>query len=63
MRIEDRDEFIDAVAQAVIDRIEEKNHIHGLVEMVVQRVLQLQKESAEGEGAKSTEATEGTESE
>ena len=46
MRIEDRDDFIDQVAQAVIDRIEERDRISGMVEMVVQRVFQLQREEA-----------------
>ena len=44
MRIEDREEFIDLVAQAVIDRIEERDRISGMVNMVVARVLELQKE-------------------
>ncbi len=44
MRIEDREEFIDQVAQAVIDRIEERDRIAGLVNLVVNRVLELQKE-------------------
>jgi len=46
MRIEDREEFIDLVAQAVIDRIEERDRIAGLVNLVVNRVLELQKEQA-----------------
>jgi|GEM_PF-2648302 hypothetical protein len=46
MPIEDKDDFIDQVAQAVIDRIEERNRVSGLVEMVVQRVFQLQNEEA-----------------
>ena len=47
MRIEDRDEYIDLVAQAVIDRIEERDRIAGLVNLVVARVLDLQKELAQ----------------
>jgi ethanolamine utilization protein EutQ (cupin superfamily) len=46
MRIEDRGEFVDMVAQAVIDRIEESNHVSSLVEQVVQRVIELQKKEA-----------------
>lgn len=46
MRIEDRDDFVDAVAQAVIDRIEERDRIAGMVEMVVRRVIELQKQEA-----------------
>ncbi len=47
MRIEDREEFVDLVAQAVIDRIEERDRIAGLVNLVVARVLELQKEQAQ----------------
>ena len=47
MRIEDRDEFIDLVAQAVIDKIEERDRIEGLVELVVARVLALQELQAQ----------------
>ena len=47
MRIEDRDEFVDIVAQAVIDKIEERNRIEGLVGLVVTRVLALQEEQAQ----------------
>lgn len=46
MRIEDREEYVDLVAQAVIDRIEERDRIAGLVNLVVARVLELQKEQA-----------------
>ena len=49
MRMEDRAEFVDMVAQAVIDRIEERDRIHGMVETVVARVIALQKEAAEME--------------
>lgn len=47
MRIEDREEFVDQVAQAVIDKIEERDRIEGMVSLVVARVLALQKEQAE----------------
>jgi hypothetical protein len=47
MRIEDRDDYIDLVAQAVIDRIEEADRVNGLVNMVVQRVFELQKQKAD----------------
>ena len=46
MRIEDREDYVDQVAQAVIDRIEERDRIAGLVEMVVQRVVELQRQQA-----------------
>jgi hypothetical protein len=66
MKLEDRDDFIDLVAQAVIDRIEERDRISGLVNMVVARVLELQKEeaalketaSAEGEASEGAAASE-----
>ena len=47
MRIEDREEFVDQVAQAVIDKIEERDRIEGMVSLVVARVLALQKEQAQ----------------
>ncbi len=47
MRIEDRDEYVDLVAQAVIDKIEERDRIEGMVSLVVARVLALQKEQKE----------------
>jgi hypothetical protein len=42
MRIEDREEYVDMVAQAVIDKIEERDRIAGLVDLVVRRVMELQ---------------------
>ena len=51
MRIEDREEFIDQVAQAVIDKIEERDRIEGMVSLVVARVLSLQKEQKEAASA------------
>ena len=47
MKFEDRDEYVDRVAQAVIDRIEERDTINNLVNMVVARVIELQNESKE----------------
>ncbi|MBC8138317.1 MAG: hypothetical protein H8F28_20760 [Fibrella sp.] len=61
MRIEDRDDFVDVVAQAVIDKIEERDRITGLVEMVVSRVLAMQKAEAELKEAAEAEAAMGTE--
>lgn len=52
MRIEDRDDYVDVIAQAVIDRIEERDRIAGMVEMVARRVLELQKEQQDEEKAK-----------
>ncbi len=47
MRIEDRDDFVDLVAQAVIDKIEEHERVESLVKLVVTRVLAMQREEAE----------------
>lgn len=47
MRIEDREEFVDQVAQAVIDKIEERDRIESMVNLVVARVLALQTEQKE----------------
>ena len=47
MRIEDREEFVDQVAQAVIDKIEERNRVESLVGLVAARVLALQQEQKE----------------
>ena len=47
MRIEDREEFVDQVAQAVIDKIEERDRIESMVSLVAARVLALQQEQKE----------------
>lgn len=60
MRIDDREDFVDVVAQAVIDKIEERDRINGLVEMVVSRVLAMQKADAELKAAAQAEAVNGT---
>ena len=44
MRIEDREEYVDLVAQAVIDKIEERDRIAGLVDLVVRCVVELQEQ-------------------
>lgn len=56
MRIDNRDDYIDLVAQAVIDRIEEKERVTFLVDAVVNRVLQLQREKADVGTASATES-------
>jgi hypothetical protein len=56
MRIEDREDFVDMVAQAVIDRIEESSKVTSLVDAVVKRVFELQKQ----EEALKTEAENGS---
>jgi hypothetical protein len=55
MRIDNRDDYIDVVAQAVIDRIEERDRVAGLVDMVVRRVLELQVEAAEAKASATSE--------
>ncbi len=47
MRIEDREDFVDLVAQAVIDKIEEHERVESLVSLVVARVLAMQREEAQ----------------
>ena len=47
MRIEDREDYVDMVAQAVIDRIEERDRLAALVEQVAQRVMVLQQAQAD----------------
>jgi len=49
MRTEDREDYVDMVAQAVIDRIEERDRVATLVELVAKRVMELQKAQAEAE--------------
>ena len=44
--MDERGELIDLVAQAVIDKIEERDRISGLANLVVARVLALQAEEA-----------------
>lgn len=44
---EERDELVDLVAQAVIDRIEERDRVNNLADMVVARVFALQREEDE----------------
>jgi hypothetical protein len=46
MRIEDREDFIDLVAQAVIDKIEERDRMSTIAETVVARVLEMQRQEA-----------------
>jgi hypothetical protein len=63
MRIEDRDDYIDLVAQAVIDRIEENDRVNGLVNMVVARVFELQKQKADEAKANAEQSGEAEASE
>ena len=47
MLLEDREDYVDMVAQAVIDKIEERDRLAGLVDQVARRVMDLQKARAE----------------
>lgn len=42
MNLEERFEFVDLVAQAVVDKMEERDRINGMVNMVVARVIEMQ---------------------
>lgn len=44
--LDDRDDLIELVAQAVLDALEEREVAAGMVDSVVQRVLTLQREEA-----------------
>jgi len=47
MRNGDRVEYVDMVAQAVTDKIEERDRLATLVDLVAKRVMELQKAQAE----------------
>ena len=63
MRIDNRDDYIDLVAQAVIDRIEEKDRVSSLVDAVVRRVIELQKEASEAQASEIKENAGGKDEE
>ncbi len=44
MLLEDRDDYVDLVAQAVIDKIEERDRLAILVERIAHRVMELQEQ-------------------
>jgi Tfp pilus assembly protein PilX len=46
MSPEERDRLVDLIAQAVIDKIEERERINRISDLIVQRVLTLQAEEA-----------------
>ena len=46
MSPEERAEFVDLVAQAVIDKLDERERVQRLADLVVARVLALQAEEA-----------------
>lgn len=46
MDSQEREELVDMIAQAVIDRIEERERVNRLADLVVARVLALQDEES-----------------
>ena len=46
MNPEERFEFVDLVAQAVVDKMEERDRINSMVNMVVARVIEMQEAEA-----------------
>jgi len=49
---DERNHFVDLVAQTVIDKMEERSRLHELADLVVARVLALQQEQADGQAEK-----------
>ena len=49
MRNGDRVEYVDMVAQAVTDKIEERDRLATLVDLVAKRVMELQKAQADAD--------------
>lgn len=47
MALDDREELVDMIAQAVIDKMEERDRIMHLADLVVERVIALQTEKSE----------------
>lgn len=47
MALDDREELVDMIAQAVIDKMEERDRIMRLADLVVARVVALQSEKSE----------------
>jgi hypothetical protein len=62
MPVEDRDDYIDVVAQAVIDRLEERDRVSSLVNAVVARVFEIQKQTQEALAAEAAEKEASTKS-
>jgi hypothetical protein len=62
MPVEDRDDYIDVVAQAVIDRLEERDRVSSLVNAVVARVFEIQKQTQEALAAEAAEKEESAKS-
>ena len=49
---DERNHFVDLVAQTVIDKMEERSRLHELADLVVARVLALQHEQSDAQAEK-----------
>lgn len=49
---DERNHFVDLVAQTVIDKMEERSRLHELADLVVTRVLALQQEQSDAQAEK-----------
>jgi len=49
---DERNHFVDLVAQTVIDKMEERSRLHELADLVVARVLALQQEQSDAQAEK-----------
>jgi len=49
---DERNNFVDLVAQTVIDKMEERSRLHELADLVVARVLALQQEQSDAQAEK-----------
>ena len=58
--VNERNQLVDMVAQAVIDKMEEREKVSELADLVVQRVIALQKEEAQLKAEEETEEKETT---
>jgi len=56
---EERNELVDMVAQAVIDKIEERDKTNRLADLVVARVIELQQQEAALQAQEEKENTDG----
>lgn len=62
MNNQERNELVDMVAQAVIDKIEERQRVNDLANMVVARVMQLQHEEKSLESEEGNQESDGGDS-
>lgn len=59
LNTEERNELVDMVAQAVIDKIEERDKTNRLADLVVARVIELQQQEAALQAQEEKENTDG----